>query len=91
MSSRSWKRLKKRLSASDNKHRRASRDSDVVASRSNDKDRWTLRESVALFVLALERWLELALWFAYEDIEPEEQSARQRKRGAHQKQIAEGE
>ena len=41
----------------------------------DEGDRWSLQESVYLFVLALERWLELALWFAYEDVEPEERGA----------------
>lgn len=43
--------------------------------RARKGDRWSLQESVYLFVLALERWLELALAFAYQDVEPEERGA----------------
>lgn len=41
----------------------------------NKGDRWSLRECVYLFALALERWLEFALTFANEDVEPEERRA----------------
>ena len=83
MSSRCWKRLVKRLTAKDNR-RRASRDSDGATSCLDDKDHWRLQESVYLFVLALERWLELALSFAYEDVEPEERGADEGEEGAQQ-------
>ncbi len=49
-----------------------------------ESDRWSLQESVKLFVLALERWLELALSFAYEDVEPEERCAGERRKRPQQ-------
>ena len=60
-------------------------------SASDDSNRWSLEESVYLFVLALERWLELALSFAYQDVEPEEDGANEGDQRAEQEKVAEGE
>lgn len=63
------------MPTSDNNRGWASNDPESAPRSLDDKDRWSLRESVYLFLLALERWLELALAFAYEDVEPEEGGA----------------
>lgn len=55
----------------------------------DEGNRWSLQECVYLFVLALERWLELSLWFVYQDVEPEEDGADEGDQRAEQEEIAE--
>lgn len=58
--------------------------SDAKYREAGEGDRWTLRDSVDLFVRALEHWLELALWFCYEDVEQEAERADEREERAEQ-------